>query len=150
MSAVAPLFETVIDPLEPQGLSQAVAAGRLVADSHNALPASGHREFWVMVLNIIREPMLMLLVACWIVYLILGDPQEAILLLCGVVFIFGITIVQEQKTEHALDALKDLSSPRTLVIHDGHRIVLPSQVVVPGDVVVLGEGVLRPNLEQAA
>jgi Ca2+-transporting ATPase len=49
-----------------------------------------------------------------------------------------------------LDALKDLSSPRTLVIHDGHRIVLPSLVVVPGDVVVLGEGVLRPNLEQAA
>ena len=140
MPAVAPVFETVIDPLEPQGLSQTDAAARLVADGPNSLPATGQRGLLMMILNIIREPMLMLLIACGIVYLILGDPQEAALLLCGVFFIFGITIVQEQKTDHALDALKDLSSPRTLVIRGGHRIVLPSQVVVRGDVVVLGEG----------
>ena len=140
MPAVAPTVEKVSDPQEPRGLSQEAAAARLALDGPNSLPATGQRGFWVMVLNIIREPMLMLLIACGIVYLILGDPQEATLLLCGVVFIFGITIVQEQKTERALDALKDLSSPRTLIIRGGHRIVLPSQVVVRGDVVVLGEG----------
>lgn len=130
MPAAAPTVETVSDPLEPRGLSQEVAAARLVADGPNSLPATGQRGFWVMVFNVIREPMLMLLIACGIVYLILGDPQEAALLLCGVVFIFGITIVQEQKTERALDALKDPSSLRTLIIRGGHRIVLPSQVVV--------------------
>jgi Ca2+-transporting ATPase len=93
MPAVAPVFETVIDPLEPQGLSQTDAAARLVADGPNSLPSTGQRGFWVMVLNIIREPMLMLLITCGIVYLILGDPQEAALLLSAVVFIFGITIV---------------------------------------------------------
>ena len=140
MPAVAPLVEKGSDPQEPRGLSQEAAAARLAVDGPNSLPATGQRGFWVMVLNIIREPMLMLLIACGIVYLILGDPQEATLLLCGVVFIFGITIVQEQKTERALDALKDLSSPRTLVIRGGHRIVVPSKAVVRGDVVVLGEG----------
>jgi Ca2+-transporting ATPase len=140
MPAVAPLVEKGSDPQEPKGLSQEAAAARLAEDGPNSLPATGQRGFWVMVLNIIREPMLMLLIACGIVYLILGDPQEATLLLCGVIFIFGITIVQEQKTERALDALKDLSSPRTLVIRGGHRILVPSKAVVRGDVVVLGEG----------
>ena len=140
MPAAAPTEQNDIDMLEPTGLSSADAAARLLVDGRNVLPASGHRGFWMVILNIIREPMLMLLVACGIVYLILGDPQEATLLLSGVVFILGITIVQEQKTERALDALKDLSSPRTTVIRDGKRIVLASHDVVCGDVVVLGEG----------
>lgn len=140
MPAAAPAEQNNIDMLKTTGLSSADAAARLLVDGPNALPASGHRGFWMVILNIIREPMLMLLVACGIVYLILGDPQEATLLLSGVVFILGITIVQEQKTERALDALKDLSSPRTTVIRDGKRIVLASHDVVCGDVVVLGEG----------
>lgn len=125
---------------EITGLSRDVAAERLASDGPNALPVSTKRGFWRAVWNIIREPMLMLLVACGIVYLILGDKQEATLLLFGVVFILGISIFQEQKTERALDALKDLSSPRTLVIRDGKRITIPSRDVVRGDVVVLGEG----------
>ena len=140
MQAAAHADQKSIDMLEPQGLTSDVAAARLLADGPNALPASGHRGFWMVVLSVIREPMLMIIIACGIVYLILGDPQEATMLLCGVIFIFGITIVQEQKTERALDALKDLSSPRTLVIRGGHRIVVPSKAVVRGDVVVLGEG----------
>ena len=120
-----------------------------MADGPNSLPATGQRGLLMMIVNIIREPMLMLLIACGIVYLILGDPQEAALLLCGVVFIFGITIAQEQKTERALNALKDLSCPRTLVIRGGHRNVLPSHVVVRGDLVVLWDCALRPNLAQA-
>ena len=140
MQAAAHADHTSIDMREPQGLTSDVAAARLLADGPNALPASGHRGLWMVVLGVIREPMLMLLVACGIVYLVLGDPQEALLLLCGVVFILGITIIQEQKTERALDALKDLSSPRTSVIRDGKQMVLQSHDVVCGDVVVLGEG----------
>ena len=140
MPAAAPADKYDTVTLKSQGLTRFEAAERLAKDGPNALPASGHRGFWMVILSILREPMLMLLVACGIVYLILGDPQEASLLLCGVFFILGITFVQEQKTERALDALKDLSSPRTMVIRDGNRIVISSRDVVCGDVVVLGEG----------
>ncbi len=140
MPAAVPADKSDTVTLISQGLTRFEAAERLAKDGPNTLPAGGHRGTWMVILNIIREPMLMLLVACGIVYLILGDPQEATLLLCGVFFILGITFVQEQKTERALDALKDLSSPRTTVIRDGTRIVISSRDVVCGDVVVLGEG----------
>lgn len=58
-----------------------------------------------------REPMFLLLIASGAVYLLLGDPAEAIALLAAVFLVIGITLYQEQKTERVLQALRDLSSP---------------------------------------
>jgi Ca2+-transporting ATPase len=62
------------------------------------------------------------------------------MLLGFVLVVMGITIYQERKTERALDALRDLSSPRALVIRDGKRVRIPGREVVPGDYLVLAEG----------
>ncbi|MFM2222789.1 MAG: hypothetical protein RLZZ78_1046 [Armatimonadota bacterium] len=140
MQAAAHADKQSIDKLEPQGLTSDVAAARLLDDGHNALPASGGRGFWKRIWNILREPMLLLLVACDVIYLVLGDRQEAMLLLGGVIFILVLSFVQDHKTERALDALKDLSSPRTTVIRDGIRSVISSLDVVRGDLVILAEG----------
>jgi len=69
--------------------------------------------------------MLLLLIACGTLYLFLGDTQEAIILLSSIVFIIGLSIYQENKTERAIEALKDLSSPRALVIRNGEQIRIP-------------------------
>jgi Ca2+-transporting ATPase len=62
-------------------------------------------------------------------------------MLLGFVFlVMGITIYQEGKTEKALDALRDLSSPRALVIRDGNRSRIPGCEVVQGDYIILAEG----------
>nr|WP_243687509.1 hypothetical protein [Methanobacterium formicicum] len=72
--------------------------------------------FFTIVLEVIREPMFLLLIGCGTIYLILGDLQEALMLLAFVFVIMGITFYQERKTERTLEALRDLSSPRALVI----------------------------------
>ncbi len=128
------------DPQTWVGLSSTEAAARLSREGYNELPASDHRTFWALVLEIGREPIFLLLVGCGVIYWFLGDAQEAMILLGFVLFIVGINLYQEQKTEKSLEALRDLSSPRALVIRDGERRRIPGREVVRGDLLVLAEG----------
>ncbi|HHW13336.1 MAG TPA: HAD-IC family P-type ATPase, partial [Firmicutes bacterium] len=123
-----------------KGLSSAEAARRLQAEGYNELPSAKRRGFWRLALEVATEPMFMLLVACGLIYLLLGDVHEALMLLGFVFVVMGITFVQERKTERALEALRDLSSPRALVLRDGQQIRIPGREVVRGDWVVLAEG----------
>ena len=98
-----------------QGLSEDEAAKRLVRYGFNELPSAQARNLWRIALDVLREPMLLLLLGTGGVYLLLGDPAEAAVLLIAIFGIIGITLYQERKTERALQALRDLSSPRALV-----------------------------------
>ncbi|OFW55328.1 MAG: ATPase, partial [Actinobacteria bacterium RBG_16_70_17] len=85
-------------------------------------------------------PMFLMLVAAGSIYLFMGEPTDALMLLGFVVVVMGITVVQERRTERALDALRDLSSPRALVIRGGEQRRIPGREVVRGDILVLAEG----------
>ncbi|MFA6473208.1 MAG: HAD-IC family P-type ATPase, partial [Candidatus Latescibacterota bacterium] len=122
------------------GLSEREAADRMNKEGYNELPSSEIRSTFLIAFEVIREPMFLLLVACGIIYLTLGDVQEALLLLFFVFVIMGITLYQERKTERALDALRDLSSPRALVIREGKEKRIAGREVVRGDILVLHEG----------
>ena len=123
-----------------QGLSESQATQRLAEDGPNELPSSSRRGIWTIAFEVVREPMFLLLVACGVVYLLLGEPKEALMLLGFVFVIMGITVVQERRTERALDALRDLSSPRALVIRDGQRKRIAGREVVRDDMIILSEG----------
>ena len=122
------------------GLSEREAAERLVREGPNELPSSKPRSPFAIAFEVVREPMFLLLVGCGVVYLILGDAAEAMMLLGFVFVVTGITFYQERKTERALEALRDLSSPRALVIRDGEQRRIPGREVVRGDVLILAEG----------
>jgi P-type Ca2+ transporter type 2C len=122
------------------GLSELEAAARLVREGPNELPAARPRSIVAIALDVLREPMLLLLVIAAALYLVLGEPQEALLLGGSVILVIGISLYQTHRTERALDALRDLSSPRALVIRDGEQRRIPGRDVVPGDVLVLAEG----------
>jgi P-type Ca2+ transporter type 2C len=122
------------------GLSDEEAARRLAEEGLNELPSAKKRGVFHIALEVIREPMFMLLIACGSLYLILGDVKEALLLLGFVFVVAGITFFQERKTERALEALRDLSSPRALVIRSGEKIRIAGRDVVRGDLLVLSEG----------
>lgn len=122
------------------GLSGREAAERLEADGYNELPSTKRHNVLAIALEVVREPMFLLLVACGTIYLILGDAQEAFMLLGFVFFIMGISIYQERKTERTLEALRDLSSPRALVIRDGQQRRIAGRDVVRGDLLLLAEG----------
>ena len=84
--------------------------------------------------------MLLLLVAGGAVYLALGDLQEALILIAFAMVSIVITVVQETRTARVLEALRNLTSPRALVIRDGERKRIAGREVVRGDLVVLSEG----------
>jgi len=123
-----------------RGLSGHEAASRLAAEGPNELPASKPRSLWMIALEVLREPMFMLLVAACAIYVVIGDLREALILFASVLVIVMIAIYQERKTERALEALRDLSSPRALVIRDGLQLRIAGREVVRGDLVVMKEG----------
>ncbi len=123
-----------------KGLLSAEAAERLKRDGYNELPSSGKRSVFAIALEVLKEPMFLLLVACGAIYLILGDMQEALMLLGFVFVIMGITIYQEGKAERAIDALRDLSSPRALVIRNGEQRRISGKEVVMDDIIIVREG----------
>jgi Ca2+-transporting ATPase len=122
------------------GLSELEAKIRLKREGFNELPSSQKQSVWGIVWEVIQDPIFLLLVACGGIYTVLGDMQEALILLGFVFLIMGISIYQETKTERALEALQDLSSPRALVIRDGQQKRIAGREVVRGDIVVLAEG----------
>ena len=122
------------------GLSEADARGRLEAEGYNELPRPDRRTPLRIILEVVREPMLALLLGGGVVYLALGDLSDALILVGFATLSVVITVVQESRTERVLEALRDLSSPRALVIRDGVRQRIAGREVVRGDFVVLAEG----------
>jgi Ca2+-transporting ATPase len=122
------------------GLGVAQAAARLAAEGPNALPTAGKRDLSAIVFEVVREPMFLLLIGGAAIYLLLGDVREALVLGASVFVVISITVVQERKAERALEALRDLSSPRALVVRDGSAVRIAGADVVREDLLVLAEG----------
>ncbi len=131
---------TAEDTPPPRSLSTSAAAQRLQRDGANELAPPRRRTLWRIGLEVAREPMFQLLLAAGVIYLVLGDAGEAAMLLAFVVLTAAITLVQERRTERALEALRELTSPRALVIRDGRPQRLAGREVVCGDLMCLTEG----------
>ena len=123
-----------------RGLTEAEASARLKADGANELPAAKSRNLLATIWDVLREPMILLLVGAGIIYLFLGELRDSIVLLASVFVVVGIDLFQQRKTEHALEALRDLSSPRAMVIRDGQQRRVAGREVVRGDIVIVSEG----------
>ena len=124
----------------PVGLTSAEAARRLAADGPNELPTARPRNLLQQAWDVMRQPMLLLLVAAGTINFLLAEPLDGAVLMSFVLVVIGISIYQEHKTENALAALRDLSSPRGLVVRDGRQQWIPGRDVVRGDIVLLAEG----------
>ena len=122
------------------GLSSTEAQQRLQAEGSNDLPSTKPRSLFAIAWTILCEPMFILLIACGSIYLLLGNKEDAYILLGSVVIIMSMSFAQERKSERALEALRDLSSPRALVLRDSEQKRIPGRDVVRGDIIFLAEG----------
>ncbi|WP_271007710.1 cation-translocating P-type ATPase [Paucibacter sp. B51] len=129
-----------LDDDSQQGLSPAEAARRLAQDGPNELSPPQHRTVWHILAELIREPMLQLLLAAGAIYLLLGNRGEALMLLAFVLLTVVISVSQEQRTAQVLEALRDLTSPRALVRRGGQAQRIAGREVVCGDLLLLEEG----------
>ncbi len=123
-----------------RGLKAAEARERLARDGPNELPTTARRGALGLLRDVVLEPMFLLLVACGTIYLALGNRNEALMLLGFVLAVIGITYVQKRRSEQSLEALRDLSSPRALVVRDGQPTRVAGRELVVGDIVLLAEG----------
>jgi len=122
------------------GLSSSEAVARLEAFGPNELPNPDRRNFARIVFDVVRQPMFALLLGGGAVYLLLGEPIDAIVLALFATLSVSINIIQETRSERVLESLRSLASPRALVIRDGMRQRIAGREVVPGDIMILAEG----------
>lgn len=122
------------------GLSPETALQRLHEDGPNELGISQRRTLRDIILDVMREPMFLLLIGAGMLYLLMGDAHEAMILLGFVSIIITITILQERRTDNALEALREMSSPRALVIRGGVAQRIPGREVVRDDILIVSEG----------
>ncbi len=122
------------------GLNSAMCNERLLKEGPNEFALQTNRTLFKIVLELLKEPMVYLLLGCCLVYFILGDAQEAVMLSAFLVVIMGLTVTQEAKAEHALEALQKLSSPRAQVLRDGAKKRIAGSDVVREDLLFLNEG----------
>lgn len=123
-----------------KGLTSYEVKERFKRDGYNELPSQKQQSALAIFLNVVREPMLLLLLGSGLIYFFLGETRDAMMLMTFVLVVVGITFYQERKTERAVEALKNLSSPRALVIRNGERKRIAGREVVVDDLVVLREG----------
>lgn len=130
----------IVEVATEGGLTSREAAARLKAEGPNLLPRPDRRTFWRIVGEVLREPMFALLLGAGAVYLVLGELRDALILFLFACTSVGIAIVQEARTERVLESLRDLTSPRALVIRDGREMRVAGAELVRGDLVILAEG----------
>jgi Ca2+-transporting ATPase len=131
--------ETLIS-LKMTGLSEETAALRLKENGFNEIENEKKKSFLSILFNVVKEPIFLLLISCGTIYFLIGELSEAIMLLFSIIIVISITLYQEQKTERAVEALRDLSSPRALVIRNGEHKRIAGREVAVGDVIILSEG----------
>lgn len=126
------------------GLSSAEAEELQKQYGKNELTPQKKESFFKKALHIICEPMFLLLIVAAIIYFILGEPRDGAIMLIFVLGIISIDIIQEWKTDKTLSALRDLSAPQVTVIRDGAEKIIASIDLVPGDLMMICEGVKIP------
>lgn len=134
----------IVDQSIMAGLTSAQAKQLQNQYGKNELTPQKKESFLKKVVHIICEPMFLLLIVAAIIYFILGEPRDGAIMLIFVVGIISIDVVQEWKTDKTLNALKDLSSPKVTVIRDGKEKQINSTDLVPGDLMLIYEGIKIP------
>lgn len=126
------------------GLTSAEAAKLQEQYGKNELQAQKKESFIKKAFHTFCEPMFLLLIVAAIIYFFLGEPRNGAIMLISVLAVIGIDIAQEWKTDKTLNALRDLSAPQVTVIRDGAETLITSADLVPGDVMMICEGVKIP------
>ena len=110
----------------------------------NVLIKEKKENFLMKILEVIKEPMFLLLMIAAIIYFILGEPKDGSIMLIFVFGVISIEVIQEWKTDKTLKALKNLSAPHIEVIRNSERILINSEELVPGDLMIITEGIKIP------
>src|SRR4051812_27294983 len=106
----------------------------------NVFDLEDSRGFFKVLVDIIREPMFILLIVACSLYFILGEPDEGWMMMAAMLFVAAISFYQDVKSTRAVEALKEFTEPKITVVRDGIEKTISSADLVPGDIMLLEEG----------
>lgn len=122
------------------GLTDDEAVRRLVRYGPNRLPSPPRRPAWLRFALQFHNVLIYVMLAAAAITLLLGHFMDTVVLLFAVVVNACIGFIQEGKAEQAIDAIRNMLSPRATVLRDGERADIAAELLVPGDVVLLSSG----------
>ncbi|QWD67143.1 cation-translocating P-type ATPase [Polynucleobacter sp. MWH-Aus1W21] len=127
-------------PSPLQGLTKSEVLQLQAQHGLNELAVADKKTLFKLLLRILSEPTFALLLLAGSIYLVIGKIDDALILIGFICISVGITLFQERKSEKAIDALKELSSPRAIVIRDSITQRIAGKDIVVGDILLLAEG----------
>ncbi|RXF73196.1 cation-translocating P-type ATPase [Hansschlegelia zhihuaiae] len=141
-----PVAETTVvaaSPLGRRGLTSQDAARIRQELGPNEAPKGG-RSAASIAIGVLREPMFLLLAATALLYLVVGEFIEGCVMVAAAGLSMGLVIVQEIRSERALEHLRALAEPTARAVRDGAVVRLAARELVPGDIIVVAEGDRAP------
>ena len=127
-----------------QGLSYDEAIQSRKKNGSNSLEHQDKNGFLESVMEMIKEPMFLLLLTATAIYFAIGKYSDGVFMLAAILIIYTISLYQESKSRNAIESLKKLLQPKSKVIRNGEIIEIPSEEIVLGDLIQTEEGSFVP------
>ena len=127
-----------------QGLSTEEVIQSRKKNGSNSLEHQDKNHFITSLIEMIKEPMFLLLLLATSIYFITGEYSNGIFMLAAIILVSAISLYQESKSRNAIEELKKLSQPKSKVIRNGEIIEIPSEEIVLGDFIQTEEGTFVP------
>lgn len=109
---------------------------------YNQMDSHKKDSVFTLLINIAKDPMLMLLLAVTVVYLIVGEYDHALFMLAAIGIVSGISFYQDNQSKKALEELEKLNEPLSQVIRNSQLLKIPTHEITVGDLCVSEEGQL--------
>ncbi len=126
------------------GLSNEEVISARNKNGSNSLEHQQKNHFLMSLLEMIKEPMFLLLVAAASIYYISGDYGDGIFMTVAIFLVAAISLFQEARSRNAIESLKKLSQPKSKVIRNSELVEIPSEEIVLGDFIQVEEGTFVP------
>ncbi|MBW8360541.1 MAG: cation-translocating P-type ATPase [Weeksellaceae bacterium] len=122
------------------GLTDAEVARSHEKFGYNQMTAPSKNTWWNLLLDILKEPMLILLIVIAVIYLVAGNYGESLFMLAAIILVSGISFYQDNRSKKALEALEKLNEPLSKVIRNSRIVELPTHEIAVGDLCITEEG----------
>ncbi|KGO90803.1 cation-translocating P-type ATPase [Flavobacterium suncheonense] len=107
---------------------------------YNQIDGQQKSSWYYLLFNILKEPMLLLLIAVSIIYVIVGNYTEALFMFGAIVAVSAISFYQDNRSRIALEALEKLNEPLSIVIRNSKVVQVPTHEITVGDLCIIEEG----------
>ena len=135
--------DKVVDLIETDlkyGLSAELVKKKQTRDGLNYLHEKKKERFWEEFLEELTEPLILLLVLTAIIYIIIGETFDGIVIFGIILLLNAIEVINDNRADNAMNALHDLAEPNAIVIRNNVQIEIPIIDLVKGDIILLHAG----------